>query len=308
MKRAGEAGVRVLISGAGGFIGSALTEKLTSSGHQVVPLTRRQVSPEEDAISWNPTEGSIDAGGLEGIDAVVHLAGESMGEHRWTAGQKARMLDSRVRGTYLLAQTVAGLESPPRVFVCQSAAHYYGFESGDRILTEEGPHGGGFLATIVEQWEAATEPAARAGIRVVNTRSGVVLDPRGGGLQRQLIFFKLGLGGRLGSGRQYLSWISLADEVAAIEFLLERDDIAGPVNLVSPNPVTNAEFTRALGDALGRPTFMPVPSLAIKAMFGAEMSEEMIFGGQRMMPKRLLDAGFEFRDPEVGVALKMMLG
>ncbi|CAN5692824.1 TIGR01777 family oxidoreductase [soil metagenome] len=300
--------MRILISGASGFIGSTLADKLTSSGHRVIRLTRRPVSRGQDAVQWDPESGRLEPADLDGVEAVVHLAGEGIGDHRWTEGHKARVLDSRVRGTNLLAVTIAGLESPPKVMVSQSGAHYYGFESGERILTEDDPPGGGFLARVVEQWEAATEPAEKAGIRVVRTRSGVVLSPDGGALQRQLLPFKLGIGGKLGSGRQYLSWISLADEVAAMEFLLERDDISGPVNLVSPNPVTNAEFTRALGDALGRPTFMPVPSVAIKLMFSTEMAEEMIFGGQRLRPKRLQDAGFEFRDPEAEAALRRMLG
>jgi uncharacterized protein len=300
--------VRVLISGASGFIGSALTKELTSSGHRVISLTRRPVTSEQDAVSWDPREGRLDPGDLEGIDAVVHLAGEGIGDHRWTETRKARVLDSRVRGTNLLAETIAGLVTPPKVMVSQSGTHYYGFEGGDRELTEESPPGTGFLATVIDQWETATEPAARAGIRVVRTRSGAVLHPTGLALQRSLPFFKLGLGGKVGSGRQYLSWISLRDWIAATEFLLERKEISGPVNVTSPNPVTNTEFTHALGAALGRPTFMPVPSLAIKLLFGAELAEEMIFGSQRVLPKRLQEAGFEFSDPELGIALHMMLG
>jgi uncharacterized protein (TIGR01777 family) len=290
--------VKILISGASGFIGSALAEKLISSGHRVISLTRRPVTPEQDAVSWDPREGRLDAGDLEGIEAVVHLAGEGIGDHRWTETRKARVLDSRVRGTNLLAETIAGLVTPPKVMVSQSGTHYYGFEGGDRELTEESPPGTGFLATVIDQWETATEPAARAGIRVVRTRSGAVLHPTGLALQRSLPFFKLGLGGKVGSGRQYLSWISLRDWIAATEFLLEREEISGPVNVTSPNPVTNTEFTHALGAALGRPTFMPVPSLAIKLLFGAELAEEMIFGSQRVLPKRLQDAGYEFSDPE----------
>jgi len=299
--------VRILISGASGFIGSALAGKLTSSGHRVIRLTRRPVARGQDAVHWDPESGRLEPADLDGVEAVVHLAGEGVGDHRWTEGHKARVLDSRVRGTNLLAETIGGLDTPPKVMVSQSGAHYYGFESGEHPLTEDDPPGGGFLARVVEQWEAATEPAEKAGIRVVRTRSGVPLSPDGGALRKQLLPFKLGIGGKLGSGRQYFSWISLADEVTAMEFLLESDDISGPVNLASPNPVTNAEFTRALGAALGRPTFMPVPSIAIKLMFSAEMAEEMIFGGQRLVPKRLQDAGFEFRDPEVETALRRML-
>jgi uncharacterized protein len=299
--------VRILISGASGFIGSALADKLISSGHRVIRLTRRPVTRGQDAVSWNPQTGLLDAADLEGMEAVVHLAGQGIGDHRWTEAHKARVLDSRVRGTTLLAATIARLETPPKVMLSQSGAHYYGFESGDRPLTEDAPPGGGFLARVVEQWETATEPARRSGIRVVRTRSGVVLSPDGGALKKQLLPFKLGIGGKIGSGRQYFSWISLRDELEAMEFLLERDDISGPVNLVAPYAVTNSEFTRALGAALGRPTFMPVPSLAINVLFGTEMSKEMIFGGQRLVPKRLLEAGFEFRDPEAEAALRSML-
>jgi uncharacterized protein (TIGR01777 family) len=258
-------------------------------------------------VNWDPAVGRLEERDLVGIDAVVHLAGESIGDHRWTESRKTRVLDSRVRGTYLLAKTIAGLDAPPKVMVSQSGTHYYGFESGDEELTEESPPGSGFLATVIDQSETATEPAVKAGIRVVRTRSGAVLHPSGLALQRSLPFFKLGLGGRVGSGRQYLSWISLRDWIAAAEFLLERKEIAGPVNVTSPNPVTNAEFTRALGSAVGRPTFMPVPSLAIKLLFGAELAEEMIFGSQRVVPKRLQDAGFEFSDPDLEAALHMML-
>jgi len=191
--------VRILISGASGFIGSTLADKLTSSGHRVIRLTRRPVSRGQDAVQWDPESGRLEPADLDGVEAVVHLAGEGIGDHRWTEGHKARVLDSRVRGTNLLAVTIAGLESPPKVMVSQSGAHYYGFESGERILTEDDPPGGGFLARVVEQWEAATEPADKAGIRVVRTRSGVVLSPDGGALQRQLLPFKLGIGGKLGS-------------------------------------------------------------------------------------------------------------
>jgi hypothetical protein len=265
------------------------------------------VSAGQDAVNWDPAGGRLEGRDLVGIDAVVHLAGESIGDHRWTESRKARVLDSRVRGTHLLAKTIAGLDAPPEVMVSQSGTHYYGFENGDEELTEDSPPGSGFLATVIDHSETATEPAEKAGIRVVRTRSGAVLDPSGLALQRSLPFFKLGLGGKVGSGRQYLSWISLRDWIAAAEFLLERKEIAGPVNVSSPNPVTNAEFTRALGAALGRPAFMPVPSLAIKLLFGAELAEEMIFGSQRVIPKRLQDAGFEFSDPELETALRGML-
>ena len=298
--------MRILISGGSGFIGSALSKKLVSSGHRVIPLTRQPVSARQEAVNWDPAGSRLEGRDLVGIDAVVHLASASIGD-RWTESQKARVLDSKVRGTNLLATTIAGLDAPPKVMVSQSGTHYYGYESGEDELTEESPLGTGFLATVSDLSEAATEPAVEAGIRVVRTRSGAVLHPSGLALQRSLPFFKLGLGGRVGSGRQYLSWISLRDWIAAAEFLLERNEIAGPVNVTSPNPATNAEFTHALGSALGRPTFMPVPSPAIKLLFGAELAEEMIFGSQRTIPKRLLDAGFEFSDPDLEAALRGML-
>jgi uncharacterized protein (TIGR01777 family) len=298
--------VKVLISGSGGFIGSALAERLTSSGHRVIRLVRREVSPGQDAVSWSPDDGEIDARGLEDVDAVVHLAGEGIGDHRWTEGHKARVLSSRVRGTHLLAEAIAGVDRPPKVMISGSAVGYYGYLGADS-MTEASPLGDGFLADVIEQWETAAEPAAKAGIRVVRIRSGVVLSPKGGALRKQLLPFKLGVGGKLGSGDQYLSWISLEDEIGAIEFLLGRDDISGPVNITSPNPVTNTEFTRALGAALGRPTFMPVPTLALKLLFSNEMTEEMLLGGQRVLPERLQEAGYEFSDPEVGIALRKML-
>lgn len=298
--------MKVLISGSGGFIGSALAERLTSSGHRVIRLVRREVSPGQDAVSWSPDDGEIDARGLEDVDAVVHLAGEGIGDHRWTEGHKARVLSSRVRGTHLLAEAIAGVDRPPKVMISGSAVGYYGYLGADS-MTEASPLGDGFLADVIEQWETAAEPAAKAGIRVVRIRSGVVLSPKGGALRKQLLPFKLGVGGKLGSGDQYLSWISLEDEIGAIEFLLERDDISGPVNVTSPNPVTNTEFTRALGAALGRPTFMPVPTLALKLLFSNEMTEEMLLGGQRVLPERLQEAGYEFSDPEVGIALRKML-
>ena len=310
--------MRILISGSSGLIGGALSESLTSSGHRVTRLVRRAVPPEEDAVAWDPRRGGIDADGLEGIDAVVHLAGEGMhapsavgfvrgvGDHRWTASHKARIVDSRVRGTRLLAETIAGLKSPPRVMLSASGIDYYG-DGGDEVLTESSAPGTGFLADLVRQWESSTEPAEAAGLRVVHMRSGAAVTPRGGLLRPQLLPFKLGLGARLGSGRQYLSWITLEDHVGAIEFLLQRDDIAGPVNLTAPNPVTNAEWTRALGAALGRPTLITAPSFALKLMFGTELAEEMLLGSKRVIPTRLQEAGYQFDDPEIGPALRRML-
>ena len=298
--------MRIAVTGSNGLIGTALVEALEGDGHHVTKLVRgRPDGP--DQIGWAPAAGIIDAAGLEGHDAVVHLAGVGIGDHRWTPEHKTAVLESRVQGTSLLATTLAGLQKPPAVLASASAVGYYG-DTGDRAVTEADGPGTGFLADVVEQWEAATAPAADAGIRVARFRSGVVLTDRGGALDKQLLPFKMGLGGRVGTGEQYLSWISLDDEVAAIRHLLTTDTIAGPVNLTAPNPVTNAEFTKALGTVLGRPTVMPVPKLALHTMFGKEMVAEMLLAGQRVLPAVLQASGFAFVDPEIEAALRRILG
>lgn len=269
-------------------------------------MVRHEVSPGQDAVSWEPNGGRIDAAALEGVEGVVHLAGEGLGHHRWTEQHKARVLHSRVAGTHLLAETLANLDTPPKVMISASGVHYYG-DRGDEKLTEESAPGAGFLAGVVEQWETSSAPAVEAGIRVVNTRQGVVLSPEGGAFKRQLLPFKLGLGGKLASGEQYFSWITLEDYLSVIEFLLEHDELSGPVNVAAPNPVTNAEFTRALGAALGRPAILRVPGFVLKLMFSAEMAEEMLLMGQRVLPARLLDSGFEFGDPQIEPALRRLV-
>jgi NAD dependent epimerase/dehydratase family enzyme len=288
--------MRIAVTGSSGLIGTALVEALEGDGHQVTKLVRGQPrGPNElrwSPSSGNPSSGTIDGAGLEGHDAVVHLAGVGIGDHRWTDEHKAAVLDSRVQGTTLLAKTLAGLDRPPPVLAAAAA---------------DGP-GAGFLADVVQQWEAATAPAADAGIRVARFRSGVVLTDRGGALDKQLLPFKMGLGGRVGTGEQYLSWISLDDEVAAIRYLLTTPTIDGPVNLTAPTPVTNAEFTKALGKVLGRPTVMPVPKLALHTMFGKEMVAEMLLAGQRVLPAVLQASGFTFVDDEIEAALRRMLG
>jgi uncharacterized protein len=241
--------MRILISGAGGFIGSALCRALRQAGHELVVLTRGE--PKPGAVHWDPAVGALDPGGLEGFDAAIHLAGEGIGDRRWSEAHKARVRDSRIQGTTLLARTLAKLESPPRVLLSASAIGYYG-DRGDEVLKESAPAGGGFLASVVEAWEESTAPAREAGLRVVTMRSGLVLDPRGGVLKRQLIPFRLGLGGRIGSGAQYWSWITLEDEVRAMLHLLEAD-LSGPVNLTAPESVTNAEFTAALAPVVVLP-------------------------------------------------------
>ncbi|MEA2973621.1 MAG: uncharacterized protein QOG82_2079 [Actinomycetota bacterium] len=298
--------MHVAVTGSNGLIGAALVEALEGDGHQVSRLVRgAATSPNE--LHWSPSAGTIDAAGLEGHDAVVHLAGVGIGDHRWTDDHKRAVLDSRVQGTTLLATTLARLDRPPKVLASASAVGYYG-DTGDRAVTEADGPGTGFLADVVQQWEQATAPAADTGIRVARFRSGVVLTDRGGALDKQLLPFKMGLGGRVGSGEQYLSWISLDDEVAAIRHLLTTDTIAGPVNLTAPNPVTNAEFTKALGTVLGRPTVMPVPKIALHTMFGKEMVAEMLLAGQRVLPAVLQASGFAFVDPEIEAALRRILG
>lgn len=298
--------MRVAVTGSNGLIGTALVAALAGDGHQVTTLVRSQPTGPGQLL-WDPASATIDAAGLEGHDAVVHLAGVGIGDHRWTPEHKAAVLDSRVQGTGLLATTLARLDRPPAVFASASAVGYYG-DTGDRTVTEADGPGTGFLADVVQQWEDATRPAAEAGIRVARFRSGVVLTDKGGALDKQLLPFKLGLGGRVGTGEQYLSWISLDDEVAAIRHLLVTESIQGPVNLTAPNPVTNAEFTKALGTVLGRPTVMPVPKLALNTMFGKEMVAEMLLAGQRVLPAVLEASGFEFADVEIETALRRILG
>ena len=296
----------VLVTGSHGLIGSALIRRLRAEGHQIRRLVR--AAPEgSDDVGWDPIAGTIDAARLEGLDAVVHLAGAGIGDRRWTAARKALILDSRVKGTQLLAQTIASLARKPAVLVSASAVGYYG-NRGDEIVTEESGPGDDFTARVCQAWERATAPAADAGIRVVNIRTGIVLDAHGGALARMVLPFKLGLGGRIASGRQYMSWIALADEVGAIRHALTRDDLRGAVNATAPNPVTNAEFTKALGRALHRPTVLPTPLAPLKAVYGAELVQHLLVEGQRVQPSRLLESGYEFATPTLDAALASILG
>jgi uncharacterized protein (TIGR01777 family) len=248
----------------------------------------------------------LDAATLEGTDAVVHLAGAGIADHRWSADHRRRVRDSRVRGTSLLAQTLARLERRPNVLVSASAIGFYG-DRGSAPVTEDDGVGPGFLAEVCEAWEHATEPADAAGIRVVRIRTGIVLSPAGGALRKQLPLFRLGLGGRLASGRQYTSWIAIDDEVGAIDFALTHDELHGPVNLTAPNPVTNDEFTRVLAHVLHRPAFLGVPSTALRVVMGREMASELLIGGARVLPARLQAAGFAFVHPTLPEALSALL-
>lgn len=297
--------MRILISGSHGFLGSALMAHLTAAGHRLTRLVRPHASKGAGGVPWDPAAGTIDVAELEGIDAVVHLAGESV-IGRWTPEKKARIRDSRVNGTRLLAESLGRMSSPPHTFVCASAIGYYG-DRGDDMMQEDSPAGAGFLAEVCQAWEAAAQPAARAGIRVVNLRTGLVLSPRGGALAKMLPPFRLGLGGRLGSGRQYMSWIAIDDWLQAVGHILQTPALRGPVNLVAPNPVTNAEFTKTLGRVLGRPTVLPVPAFAIRIGFG-EMGQALFLASARVTPAALAASGFVFRYPHLEAALRHLVG
>jgi len=284
------AGTTIVMSGASGFLGTALRAALERDGARVVPLVRRPPSPGE--IGWNPGEGVLDPNALEGADAVIHLAGESIGGGLWTAERKRRIRESRVRGTALLAGALATLGRRPAVMLSTSAVGIYG-DRGEEILTEAAPPGMGFLAEVAQAWEAAADPARSAGIRVVHPRLGVILHPSGGMLQRVLLPFRMGLGGPLGGGGHWMSWLSLDDAVATYRFLLDQGDVSGPVNATAPTPVTNAEFTRELASALGRPAFLAAPRVALELVLG-DMARELLLASTRAVPARLEASGYRF--------------
>jgi uncharacterized protein len=292
----------VVVSGASGLVGGALTTALELDGVRVVRLVRRRPAPGGWEVGWDPGAGRIDAAGLEGTDAVVHLAGESLAGGRWTAARKDAIRRSRVEGTRLVAETLARLRRRPRVLLSASAVGYYG-DRGDETLTEASPPGTGFLADVCQEWEAATGPARDAGIRVVTPRFGMVLAAEGGGLPRMLTPFRLGVGGVIGSGDQWMSWIALTDLVAVLRFLMGTDELAGAVNAVAPQPVTNRVFTETLGRVLARPTFVPVPRFVVRLVLG-ELGEAVLLAGQRVLPARLLATRFPFRCPDLEAALR----
>lgn len=295
----------IAITGASGFIGTALARSLRGDGHRVLPVVRRDGGA--DTVRWDPAAGTIDAGALDGLDAVVHLAGEGIASGPWTAAQRTRIAASRQAGTELLAGALAGLQRPPATLLSGSAIGYYG-DRGDEPLPETASPGEDFLAEVCIAWERATAPAEAAGIRVAHLRTGIVLDPSGGALAKQLPLFKLGLGGRAGRGTQWMSWITLADEVRAIRFALEHDELRGPVNLAAPAPVTNAAFTDALGTALHRPTFLTIPRLVRHLPAGVgDLLGSLLFVSQRVVPDALETAGFRFEHPELAGALASML-
>jgi uncharacterized protein len=295
--------MNVLVSGATGLIGSALIPELEAGGHSVTRLTRSPRSDED--VGWDPDAGTIE-GDLAGADIVVHLAGESIAEGRWTSEKKRRILESRQKGTRLLAEKIAGLPAPPSVMVSVSAIGYYG-DRGNELLTEESEPGDLFLSRVCLEWEAAAEPAREAGVRVVHPRFGIVLSTEGGALGTTLPIFKLGGGGKIGSGKQYWSWVSLDDVVGAILHAIETDALSGPVNVTAPDPPTNAEYTRVLGRVLNRPTFFTVPAPAARIALGG-MADELLLASARVEPAKLEETGYEYRHPELEGALRNLVG
>ncbi len=295
--------MRVAITGSSGLIGSRLKQALIDRGDTPVPVVRRSAA--EGEIHWDPDAGSIDTAAFEGIDAVVHLAGEGVAAKRWTDEQKQEILTSRTEGTALLAEALAALDAKPAVFVSGSAIGIYG-DRGAETLTEDSARGTGFLSDVVVAWEAAAQPAVDAGIRTAFIRTGIVLTPDGGALAEQLPFFKLGIGGRIGDGKAWWPWISIDDEIRAILFLIDNEAVSGPVNLTAPNPVTNAEFASALGKALGRPTFIPTPTFAVSLRLGKELADS-ILASTRVLPTVLQEHGFEFVHPTIEPALEAIL-
>ena len=295
--------MHVVVSGSSGLIGTALAKSLSAGGHRVTRLVRRVPRPGE--ARWDPDGGTIETGALHDVDAVVHLAGAGIGDHRWTDSYKRTLIESRQRSTDLLARTIAGLEHRPGVLISGSAIGYYG-SRGDEILDESSAAGTGFLADLCVDWEAATDPAAEADIRVVHVRTGIVLSGRGGALAKQLPLFKLGLGGKMGKGDAWQSWISIDDEVGAIIHLLSSS-VEGAVNLTAPAPVTQATFAHTLGRVLHRPAFLPIPSFGPKLLLGSELADSLLFSGQRVLPKVLETDGYAFHHTDLESALRAVL-
>jgi uncharacterized protein (TIGR01777 family) len=299
--------MKVLVSGSTGLVGSELCTVLTSGGHEIARLVRESPRSRQPEVTWDPAKGQLNAAQLEGFDAVVHLAGENISS-RWTEKQKARIRDSRIQGTQLLCETLAKLKQKPQTLVCASAIGFYG-DRGNQELDESSPPGNpqAFLVDVCKQWEAATEPARAAGIRVVNLRFGVILSPKGGALAKMLLPFQLGAGGIIGDGKQFMSWIALDDAVGAIQHVLATSALTGPVNAVSPQSVTNYEFTKTLGTVLYRPTIFPVPAFAARLAFG-EMADELLLASTRVKPAQLNASGYKFRYPQLEAALRHVLG
>jgi uncharacterized protein (TIGR01777 family) len=295
---------RIVVTGATGLVGSLLCTKLEREGATVIRAVRRAARGDGE-LSWNPETGEMDSARLAGVHGVVHLAGENIAGRRWTAAFKERIRDSRLRGTRTVGEAIARANPRPAVFVCASAIGYYG-DRGDEIMTETSAPADDFLGQVCRDWEAACQAARDAGVRTVNARIGVVLSPAGGALKKMLPPFKMGAGGVMGSGRQYMSWVAIDDVVGAVMFALANESVAGPVNVTSPNPATNREFTKTLGRVLARPTVFPMPALAAKVLFG-EMAEALLLSSTRVSPQALSQAGYRFQFPELEAALRGLL-
>ena len=296
--------MRYLISGASGLIGAALSQRLEANGHEIWRLVRADSATQARVIAWQPEQRSLDASALEGFDAVVHLAGENI-KGRWNPAKKLRIRDSRIVSTALLAKTLAALSRPPAVFACASAVGYYG-NRGDEVLTEESSAGAGFRAEVCRDWEVVTGPAAAAGIRTLYLRFGLVLAAESGGLKEMLLPFRLGIGGPMGNGKQFWSWISLPDTVGAIHHALAHHELRGPINIVAPTPVRNREFASALGQALHRPALIPAPAFALRILLG-EMADEALLSSGRVEPRKLVESGYSFQHPTLSEALGHLL-
>lgn len=303
--------MKVAVTGATGLVGGALSRNLIQAGHRVVALARnpekaREKVPQVEAVAWDATSGISPGQALEGLDAVVHMAGESLAAGRWTSRRKRTIVESRISGTRNLVEALSKCSSPPKVLVNASAIGYYG-SSEDELFEETNPAGQDFLAQLCQQWESQARRATKSGVRVVLVRSGFILSTEGGALPRMLPPFKMGLGGPLGSGKQWMSWIHIEDEVGAILYAIEKEGLEGPLNLTAPNPVTNADFTRALGKALRRPAFFPVPGFVLRLMLG-EMAKTLLLSGQRVVPRELEKGGYRFHFSDLDEALDDLLG
>jgi len=297
--------MKILVSGSHGLVGKTLIKAFEIDGHEIYRLVRHAPDSSKE-IEWSPERYSIAISMIEGFDAVCHLAGESIASGRWSDEKKLKIRESRTKGTKLLSDALANLRHPPKTLISASAIGYYG-NRGDEVLTEASAPGSDFLSEVCVEWEKATEHATTMGIRVVNTRFGIILDKEGGALAKMLPPFRMGIGGRIGDGRQWMSWIALDDVVGALKFVLANEALSGPVNFVAPNPVTNAEFTKALGQALSRPTFFPIPAFGVRLAFG-EMADALLLSSQKVAPKTLQNAQYQFRYPELRNALQKILG
>ena len=296
--------MKILLTGSHGLVGNALTTSLTRDGHDIVSLVRRQAANDSE-IEWHPDRGEINDRQLEGLDAVVHLAGESIASGRWTDEKKRKIRESRVKGTALLSESLTRLSRPPSAFICASAIGYYG-DRGDELLTEASAPGNDFLAEVCVAWEKATGAAEAKGVRTIRTRFGIILDEEGGALQRMLTPFKMGVGGKVGDGKQWMSWIALEDVVSGLKFLIDHADMNGPVNFTAPQPVTNSDFTQALGNSLSRPTVFSMPAFAARLAFG-EMADALLLSSAKVEPRRLREAGFDFKYTDLKSALEDIL-